>query len=134
MKKFILLYVVLLFFYSLAMMIFILIGSHGRIILNNNETLKYLIIAGTFSILAIVLIATRKVGLKKWILTILIPLDLLTIAALWYQIIVLLPDTFTPLSIFILCLQAIGLMLGVFFAYKFISLLFYRKQLNDYRL
>src|SRR5450432_684770 len=102
MKKVILLYAGLLFFYSFVMILFILAGSHGKIIFNDKETLRYLAVAGIFFIMAALLIATRIVGLKKWILTALIPFDLMTVLTLWYEIVLLQPETYTPLSIFVL--------------------------------
>ena len=121
MKKIIPFYAVLLFFYSIVMLVFVLAGSHGRLILSNNETLQYLVVAVTFVITAIVSLIARKDVPKKWIVYIMIILNIITVSLLCYQMNLLYPQRFTVLSVVILSLYLFGLIFGLLITYRLIA-------------
>lgn len=120
MKKIIPFYSVLLVFYSIVMLVFILVGSHGRIILANAETLQYLGIASAFIITSIVLFFSRKGIIKRWGAMVMIFFNIITIVLLCYQMNLLYPERFTVLSAFILGLHILGLILGVSITFNII--------------
>ncbi len=120
MKKIIPFYSVLLVFYSIVMLVFILAGSHGRIILANAETLQYLGIALAFIITSIVLFVSRKGIIKRWGAMVMIFFNIITIVLLCYQMNLLYPERFTVLSTFILGLHLLGLILGVSITFNII--------------
>lgn len=125
MKNIISFYAVLLIFYSIVMLVFILVGSHGKLILNNRETLKYLSVALTFLLTAIVLLITRRRSrIKGGVSAVIIILNVITIVFLCYQMNLLYPERLTMLSTLILILHLLGLVLGVLITYRFISLPF----------
>ena len=126
MKKIIPFYAVLLFFYSIVMLVFVLAGSHGRLILSNNETLQYLVVAVTFVITAIVSLIARKDVPKKWIVYIMIILNIITVSLLCYQMNLLYPQRFTVLSVVILSLYLFGLIFGLLITYILIAYHFSR--------
>ena len=129
MKKIIPFYAALLFFYSLVMLVFILAGSHGRLVLANIETLQDLAVAGTFVVTATVSLITRNGMINKWIGFIMIILNIITIVLLCYQMNLLYPERFTVVSALILSLHLLGLIFGVVITYRFIVLNFYRNHL-----
>lgn len=111
MKKIIPFYASLLVFYAIVMLVFILAGSHGRLIFYNGETLRYLGIVAIFIITAIALLITRRDVINKWVRILKIILNITTAVLLCYQMSLLYPEIFTVLSIFILSLHLLGLVL-----------------------
>ena len=123
MKKIIPLYTGLLFFYSIVMLLFILAGSHGKLILANKETLQYLAVALTFVVTAIVSLRQRRATIKNWVGAAMIILNIITILCLCYQTYLLYPERFTVLSSFILSLHLLGLIVGVLITFSFLEIL-----------
>lgn len=113
MKKIIPFYASLLFFYAVVMLVFILAGSHGKLVFYNYETLQYLGIAVTFIVTAIVSLSTRGNMTKRWVKILMIILNIITVVLLFYQMQLLYPERLTVLSAFILSLHLLGLILGI---------------------
>lgn len=112
MKKIIPFYASLLVFYAIVMLVFILAGSHGRLIFSNGETLRYLGMVGIFIITAIVSLISRGDEINKLVTILKIILNIITLVLLFYQMSLLYPEIFTFFSIFILSLHSLGLVLG----------------------
>lgn len=126
MNRIIALYVLLLVFFSSVMLIFILVGSHGKLILANNETLKYVFVAMIYIATAVLSIITARSRIKNRLIDILmVVLHITTAILVCYQINLLMPQFFTLLSAFVLGLHFIGLMVTL--------LIIYRSLVNIYR-
>lgn len=119
MKNIITFYAVLLVFYSIVMLVFILVGSHGKLVLENRETLQGLAVALTFLLTAVVFLIRGTKSIKGGASAIIIILNVITLTLLCYQINLLYPERFTVLSTFILILHLLGLVLGVLIIYRF---------------
>ena len=116
-NKIISLYAALLIFYFIVILVFILAGSHGKLILNNRENLQDLSVAITFLITAIIFLMTRRGVVKGPVRILMIILNLITIALLCYQINLLYPERLTILSTVILGLHLSGLILAALISY-----------------
>lgn len=128
MKKIIPFYSVLLVFYSIVILVFIAVGSHGRIILASAETLRYLGIAFVFMLTSIVLLVLRRGMIKRWSGIVMIFFNVITIGLLCFQMNLLYPERFTVLSIFILSLHLLGLIFGISIIFKLLINL--KKDIN----
>ncbi len=121
MRKITLLYALLVFFYSLVMLLFILAGSHGKLILNNVETLQYLAVVVTFIIMAIVTLSIKKASINRSLKAPIIIFNIVTKMVICYQIYLLLSEKYTFLSTFVFSLQLLGLFLGILITYTLIT-------------
>jgi hypothetical protein len=114
-------YLLLLFNYSIVMIVFILAGSHGRLILTDKETLQGIGVIFVFLTTAVVNLIKRKRienGMNKFGLA---GLNIFTIVLICYQIDLLNPGTYTILSIFVIGLHILGLAFGALITYKVVA-------------
>ena len=108
-------YSISLFLYSLVVIVFILAGSHGRLLLNNPETLQGLMVVVVFvSTGALLLYHVRKPVNGTFNFTLLVALTAISILLTIYLISLFYPDNFDVISTsFFLC-QILIASLGLF--------------------
>lgn len=110
----------LLFLFSLVMLLFILAGSHGRLIFANSETFQGLAIMFLFILTGVVgLIKTDKTN-GNLVRVVRIGLNGLSIFLICHQIILLKPETFTLLSGSVIGLHILGVILGAIILYRLV--------------
>jgi hypothetical protein len=116
------LYVMLLFLYGLIILFLILLGSHGKLILNNPETIQYLCAVFLYVTTGVLIFRTRNAILSKRFRLLLIVLNVLVLAALVYQVVMLYPYEFTLQSLLFWSTQLLGVICSLFVIFKYLAL------------
>jgi hypothetical protein len=107
------------------MLIYILAGSHGRLIFENREVLLGVTMAGTFLATAIfnwIQLIGFNYGVARFAK---IALNIASIILIFYQVNILKPQTFTNYSFCVRIIHIVGAILGIFVTYKMIA---YKKK------
>lgn len=114
----------LLFMYSLVLIIYVLAGSHGRLLFSNKETLRYLVVASIYSGIASYYISSLRGLGKSHLNYINIVFNLIVIALLYFQIKLLYPPMCTLLSTVVLSLHLLGIILAIIISIKSLQYLY----------
>jgi hypothetical protein len=113
MTKMISFYSILLIFFAIGGLLDILAGSHGQLLLLNEDTIKYLSIAIAYIVTAIACLRSRRKSISIRVKMLMTILNTVTVSLLLSQIPLLVPDRFTVLSTIIFGLYVLGIILGV---------------------
>jgi hypothetical protein len=120
MNKFLLiLYSIFLFLYSLVIVVFILAGSHGRLLLNNPETLQGLTVILVFVSTGVMLLYhLRNPITVKLKFTLLVTLIGVSVAIMTYLLSIFYPDNFDVYSTSFFLWQILVVSLGLLVLFK----------------
>ncbi len=118
MTKMITFYSILLILFAIGVILVMLAGSHGQLLLSNDDTLEYLSIAITYIVTAVVCLRSRRKTKSVSSKILIIILNTVTVSLLLIQIPLLLPVRFTVLSTIIFGLYVLGIGLGIILLIK----------------
>lgn len=106
-------YSVFLFFYSVVLLVYVLAGSHGRLVLQNPDTIRALVIMILFVSTAIInLRAEDRTTKSKRFILLLLNFSTVIIVG-WRTATLMIPDEFDVFSTFFFSVQVLGFILGV---------------------